>query len=496
MKPLKSESFARKKERLARGEKARVLDICGGAGGFSLGFLRAGFKLVGSIEADPTAAATYAANLHKEELTAHLRKQLAKSRDLTELRPSALASSLHLGKVSEAVDVLLAGLPCQAFARIGRPKLGSLAEDPAAYKRDPRASLYRKFLKYVRSLKPLCVVLENVPDILNHGGHNVPEEICGTLEGWGYICRYTLLNAASYGVPQLRERLFLVAYHRCLDATPEFPAPTHHVEFPRGYKVARLFALKKVDQSSKHYVVSPPAQGAKPAAVSVAEALGDLPKLSRLAWRVTQAAPARNIRDKVRYGVEASVFGTLMRSWPGFSTCGEVDGHIVRHTPRDYRHFARMQHGEQYPEMYKRAFQRFAQAIARRHRAGSAIHPNSKLWREIKAAIVPPYDPTKFPNKWRKLEPDKPSCTVTAHLGKDTYSHIHYDSFQARTISVREAARLQSFPDGFVFEGAMNAAFRQIGNAVPPLLAHAIALNVARALRPAHNAGDIAQAAE
>jgi DNA (cytosine-5)-methyltransferase 1 len=62
-----------------------------------------------------------------------------------------------------------------------------------------------------------------------------------------------------------------------------------------------------------------------------------------------------------------------------------------------------------------------------------------------------------------------------AHLGKDSYSHIHFDSAQARTISVREAARLQSFPDGFTFVGTMNPAFRQIGNAVPPLLAKAVA---------------------
>ena len=68
------------------------------------------------------------------------------------------------------------------------------------------------------------------------------------------------------------------------------------------------------------------------------------------------------------------------------------------------------------------------------------------------AAYVPPYDVSKFPNKWRKMEPDLPARTLMAHLGKDSYSHIHYDSQQARTISVREAARPpQSFPDGFVF---------------------------------------------
>lgn len=70
-----------------------------------------------------------------------------------------------------------------------------------------------------------------------------------------------------------------------------------------------------------------------------------------------------------------------------------------------------------------------------------------------------------------------------AHLGKDSYSHIHYDSEQARTISVREAARLQSFPDGFVFCGTMNPAFCQIGNAVPPLIAKALGQQILQALR-------------
>jgi DNA (cytosine-5)-methyltransferase 1 len=83
------------------------------------------------------------------------------------------------------------------------------------------------------------------------------------------------------------------------------------------------------------------------------------------------------------------------------------------------------------------------------------------------------------------MEPDLPARTLMAHLGKDSYSHIHYDSAQARTISVREAARLQSFPDGFVFSGTMNPAFRQIGNAVPPLLAKAVAQTMHRTLRTA-----------
>lgn len=93
-----------------------------------------------------------------------------------------------------------------------------------------------------------------------------------------------------------------------------------------------------------------------------------------------------------------------------------------------------------------------------------------------------PYDPDKFPNKWWKLDATRPVRTLMAHLGKDSYSHIHHDSEQARTITVREAARLQSFPDGFVFKGSMNPAFKQIGNAVPPLFAYAIAMALRTAL--------------
>jgi len=77
---------------------------------------------------------------------------------------------------------------------------------------------------------------------------------------------------------------------------------------------------------------------------------------------------------------------------------------------------------------------------------------------ELHRAIVPPYPLGSFPNRWWKLRPDQPSRTLMAHMGKDTYSHIHYDSAQARVVSVREAARLQSFPDGFRFCGTMNPA--------------------------------------
>jgi DNA (cytosine-5)-methyltransferase 1 len=111
-------------------------------------------------------------------------------------------------------------------------------------------------------------------------------------------------------------------------------------------------------------------------------------------------------------------------------------------------------------------------------RQGVTIREGSAEYNRLRDSIVPPYDAGKFPNKWRKMWRDYPARTLMAHLGKDGYSHIHYDSDQARTISVREAARLQSFPDGFKFCGTMNPAFRQIGNAVPPLMALALAREI------------------
>jgi DNA (cytosine-5)-methyltransferase 1 len=115
----------------------------------------------------------------------------------------------------------------------------------------------------------------------------------------------------------------------------------------------------------------------------------------------------------------------------------------------------------------------------------SPPRPGTVRYKALEKATVPPYDEGKFPNKWWKLDPDAPSRTLTAHLGKDTYSHIHYDGRQRRMISVREAARLQSFPDGFKFAGAMNASFRQIGNAVPPMLGLAVGRSLMETLAQA-----------
>lgn len=469
--------------RLAADSTPRALEICSGCGGLSLALKTAGFELSAHIEIDPEAASSYAMNFGRDHGPDD---EWSKPRDMVQCSAEQLVKDLDLKTTAaESFDLLAAGLPCQAFARIGRSKLRSVAGEDDAFQKDPRASLYRRFLQYVDDTQPLVILLENVPDILNFGGHNVPEEICETLEAVGYRAGYTLLNAAYYGVPQVRERLFLVAFANELGIEPEFPVATHYLDLPKGYEGTRRVALKHVDRESGRFHDLQVPSVSLPEAVGAREALDDLPAIVEHATE-PKVIRRRKLADELPYRKAtevASAYAIQMRTWPGFETLKGATGHLVRITPRDFSIFAGMKHGADYPQARILAEAMFKAALEASGLADASESANE--YQELKAQIVPPYDPEKFPNKWWKLDPGKPSRTLTAHMGKDTYSHIHYDSDQARTVSVREAARLQSFPDGFVFAGAMNAAFRQIGNAVPPLLGLAVAKVLKRQLASA-----------
>lgn len=460
--------MSRKLERLSNGGRPRVLDLFSGAGGISLGFQRAGFAIEGALEIDPLAALTHALNFHAHpdpvRFAAH-----AQARDITATDPDTLCQELGLGPVEEAIDVLVGGPPCQAYARVGRAKLREVADHPEAFRVDPRGNLYLRYLEYVREFRPLAVLMENVPDILHYAHHNVAEEIVEALEDIGYSAGYSLINSAFHGVPQMRDRVFLIAYRRELGLSVRFPVATHHLELPSGYAGTRAVALRYVDRlGSKGYV--PPDVGSPilPHAVSAQEAVGDLPTVD--GRTVKRGARRFDTFATYRRDVQPSVYARIMREWPGFASEKGVWDHVIRALPRDNQTFAEMRPGAEYPEAHATA-NRIVDRIA----GERGIRAGTSTYATLHNSIVPPYDVKKFPNRWWKLRPDFPVRTLMAHIGKDTYSHIHYDANQARTISVREAARLQSFPDGFSFSGTMNPAFRQIGNAVPPLMANALA---------------------
>jgi DNA (cytosine-5)-methyltransferase 1 len=487
--PIPAALAEMKHARILAGNAPRTLDLFAGCGGLSLGFDAAGFKTIGAVEFDADAARSHAinflANLPHDKFEIH-----AQAKDITLIEPENLITSFGLeGLAENHVDVIIGGPPCQAFARVGRAKLREVADHPEAFLKDSRGNLYLRYLHYVNRLKPLAILMENVPDVLNYGGHNIAEETCEILTDMGYRCGYTLLNSVFYGAPQMRERMFLVAIAATAANDITFPSPTHWIEMPKGYEGTRQVALQTIkkgffEDADRFFMDPPKADRTKCLpAVTAQDALQDLPPIKEhLEGKLKKGA--RRFDTLTPYPkVKLNAYAKLMRTWPGFENDEGVKDHVIRYLPRDYAIFARMNPGDQYPEAYAHAVELFNERLAaRRQQTGKVLGEKSKEYKDIWDATVPPYDVGKFPNKWRKMEADAPARTLMAHLGKDGYSHIHYDSNQARTISVREAARLQSFPDGFVLSGSMNPAFKQIGNAVPALLAKAIATNLYKTL--------------
>jgi DNA (cytosine-5)-methyltransferase 1 len=267
---------------LQRGETPRILDLFAGCGGLSLGLQGAGFTIVAGIDSDSQAARSYALNF-RGDCPRH-----AMARDLTdsEVTPAEVFRRLGLGPVAHGVDIVVGGPPCQAFARIGRAKLRAIAGDPEAFLNDPRAGLHERWVAWVQELEPLAVVVENVPDALTAGGRNIAEEIAVDLDELGFTSRYTLLNAVHYGVPQTRERMFLIGLRKELGITPAFPCPTHAHEMPSGYEGIRRAIFRAVRSydlfPAPHWQEPPMGAGALRQGVTAKQAIGDLPPITSL----------------------------------------------------------------------------------------------------------------------------------------------------------------------------------------------------------------------
>lgn len=460
-----------KLRRIHAGGPARFLDLFCGCGGISLGMAKAGMVAVAGFDTDVPSMRTWWSNFHPES-GIHLRGD--PSIDIiTHSASSALAWCGYSDGV-DGVDVLVGGPPCQAYSRAGRSKINNLRGE-AAHLDDERGVLYEHFLRYVAEISPLAIVVENVPDALNYGGEVIPVIICQRLEKMGYRAHFTILNSANYGVPQTRDRVFILAVHKTVSPiTINFPKPSHRLNRRAEVKITQG-RMVKVCQDYPQWATMPPEEELiLPSAITVHEALGDLPKiLSRN--RNGGNLGCVNMLGLLPYlRLPNNRYQELMRTWPGFSTDGFVSANLLREVQRDFEIFARMKHGDEYPAARKIHETIFSEEITKRRAVGQKIKDGDSLWTKIYHEMVPPYDTTKFSSKWWKMIPDRPSRTVVAHLQMDTYSHIHYDSEQARAVTVREAARLQSFPDGFRFQGAMKEGYRQVGNAVPSLVANSL----------------------
>ena len=444
----------------------KVVDLFSGCGGLSLGFRANGFELGYGMEIIPEAVSTISRNITIKygDPNVHV------CGDITRVNPEEIEKTW-----GDEGCIVIGGPPCQAYSLAGRAKLSSLGEHRKNTS-DSRGYLFMDFLRFIDALEPKIVVMENVMESTNYGGMNVPEMVCSHLEETGYKTKWTILNSADYGVPQIRERMILLAAKKELDIELNYPTPTHFSEedqkLTRGRKQESKF---KTD--CPHYVPAPRNEEGAPW-VTVGEALGDLPVLFP-SERSKYSLYPMNLA--LPYRTEAkNFFQFRMRNWFGEEET-TVSGNAFRKTLRDFPIFARMKPGDNYIEA-----SRIADELLLKRAKDSGISPyDEEKMSVLRSKIVPPYKRDSFVCKWQKLDPNKPSHTLVAHLSVDTYSHIH--PWEPRGISVREAARLQSFPDGFLFPDDMANAYKEIGNAVPPLLSFAIAEELRKELNNANH---------
>lgn len=431
-----------------------IIDLFSGCGGLALGFEKAGFSIAGGIELMPQAVETISANLAWR----YGREADHICGDITTMEADVLR-----GKVGPEGCIVIGGPPCQAYSRAGKAKLNSLGDERHSSK-DARGFLYQDFLRFAYDLDARAVIMENVPEATRFGDMNIPEIVCEDLEAHGYHAYWTILCAADYGVPQTRERLFILSWK---DGENEIslPSPTHRSIY--GYVPQYGKQLASFTQH-KHFRMPLAAEEDAHAWVTAGDALSDLPSL----FPNENSRYVNNpLNIEFNYKTDAkNKFQKMMRNWYGFEMMS-VTANTFRKNTRDFPIFARMKQGDIFTDASRIADELF---YKKAHELG--LNPETEEYEKLKRQMVPIYDRDNFAEKWRRLDENKPSHTIVAHLSVDTYSHIH--PWEPRGISVREAARLQSFPDDFTFRCSMGDAFKQIGNAVPPLLANGVAKTV------------------
>lgn len=369
-----------------------MLDLFCGTGAFSYGIETASslLRTVGGIDADSAAATTAKLN-HPNANIRHER--------IENISPEEMLAITGVN----FIDVIVGGPPCQGFSSL-RPSRGTGLDDP-------RNSLYKQFVKYVNTLRPRVFLLENVVGMLTANNGRLVTEILEEFKNAGYAVDWRILNAANFGVPQKRERFFLVGVRKSLGnkVIPEFPVPTHWFK-------GRVIGTKLKDR----YLINP-ASGLPP--ITVRDAISDLPSL-----KSGEALTSYQISNATLTAYQAA----RRRGANSLLTLHEAASHnakmleVIRH-------------------------------------AGASIHALPK-------GLVS----SGYSSCYSRLDFDEPATTITVKFTSPASSKcIH--PVDDRAITPREAARLQSFNDSFVFAGSKTDIASQIGNAVPPLFGEAFA---------------------
>ncbi|MFD0839394.1 DNA (cytosine-5-)-methyltransferase [Williamsia serinedens] len=353
-------------------------DLFAGAGGISLGLERVGYKVVLGVDHYNFAVETH----HHHFAGRSLEWDLADP-DVIE----DVAATIRKNKI----ELLAGGPPCQPFSKAGRSMIRHRVQSGVRDPHDERRDLWRSFLEVVQLSKPPAVIMENVPDMALDREMFIFRSIVEELEQEGYSVSAQVVETWRYGVPQMRQRLIIVA----LRGNKQFNWPSE-----------------------------------SPQRVTLWNAIGDLPPVEG-GWR-----PPGGAAGWTEYNGPSTQYQSMMRCGVDAGDSGKVFDHITRPVREDDRAaFESMTHKTKYTD------------LAPEHQ---------RYRRDI------------FDDKYKRLDENDLCRTITAHIAKDGYWYIH--PRQPRTLTVREAARVQSFPDEFRFAGPPSAAFKQIGNAVPPII--------------------------
>ena len=314
--------------------------------------------------------------------------------------------------IHEDIDIVVGGPPCQSFSSANQRRIID----------DPRNELYKYYIEAVKKICPKFVLMENVKGMLSVAGQVVEDyksiRIKKNGKVYTYDVSYRLLNAVNFGVAQSRERLIYLAVR-------------NDIAYSKHVTPEVLFhEIEKACEGNQHY--------------NLLSALEYIQPLD--APRVKGMTEVDDEKTGMKIGIN------------NYDSCGNSyltsinSGRSLAYT---FNHKARYCSDVNY-EIFKRLGQ-----------GENATNP--------KIADIMPYSRRNgiFKDKYFKLYADRPCRTITAHLKMDCLSHIH--PYQIRSITPREAARVQSFPDDYLFLGAYLRTYMQIGNAVPVLMAKQIA---------------------
>lgn len=384
-------------------DKLKIVSLFSGCGGLDLGFIQQGFEVIWANDFFKDAVDTY-----KHNLGDHIHLG-----DITKINSKDIPNDF---------DVLLGGFPCQGF---------SIANKKRSMK-DERNFLYKEMLRVLKDKKPKYFVAENVKGLLSMGKGKVMEMILNDFKNIGYNVDYKLIKASDYGVPQNRERVFIIGNRIGIDNV--FPEKTHGEEsnlLPYVSTKDAVGFLSDVRIRDKPFILNGVKISNHKARINVHDKF----------WGRKHKVNQHDICDYLKY----------WRNKSGWST-KRVDEHF------GYAHTA-------------------GHWFRKDNNSGSI--PNPSDWWELKKILGfdDKYDnqvtelelkPITFEQSLRINNWETPSDTITA-----TGPEIHPN--KKRRMSVRECALIQTFPIDFEFKGALGSQYKQIGNAVPVLLSNKIA---------------------